>query len=222
MAGGGVMDKAERVEWTERVLDYLNHEKRRCTYGALGGLLGVHPRGVEKYLGDPRPRASWVVLRNTGKPGGNYAPDQMAEGLCNGPEPITCPGELWRRVDPDGVLPHPVGIPVFRWSRWQAFPDPGSGGILTAPFGPGVYELRNRETGERVLFGRSGNVAHRMSSLLPRPLGTGTRNNMGKRAYVRDHLGCIDYRTKPCADNATAVREEGQLRANRHGYLFPT
>ena len=53
------------------------------------------------------------------------------------------------------------------------FRDPGSFGELSAPFGPGVYELRNRKTGELVLFGMSKNVAYRMSSLLPQPDGGG-------------------------------------------------
>ncbi len=111
---------------------------------------------------------------------------------------------------------------AFSWSAWQAFPDPRSGGILTAPFGPGVYELRNRKTDERVLFGMAKNVASRMSSLLPCPLGTGTRNNMKKRTYVCKHLGYIEYRSKPCADGAAAAVEEGLLRENRHRYVFPT
>ena len=29
------------------------------------------------------------------------------------------------------------------WSDWRDFPDPRSFGILVAPFGPGVYEMRN-------------------------------------------------------------------------------
>lgn len=28
------------------------------------------------------------------------------------------------------------------WSEWRRFPDPATGGFLTAPIGPGVYDLR--------------------------------------------------------------------------------
>ena len=122
----------------------------------------------------------------------------------------------------DTMTPRRPSLSVFPWSRWQAFPDPRSGGILTAPFGPGVYELRNRKTNELVLFGRSKNVASRMSSLLPAPLGAGKRNNKEKRIYVDTHLSDIDYRTKPCVDPDTAKMEEKRLRENRHRYIFLT
>ena len=108
-----------------------------------------------------------------------------------------------------------------RLSRWLPFPDPGKRGYLSAPFGPGVYELRNRKTGESVLFGRSKNVARRMSSLLPKPLGTGTRNNEKKSEYVLNHLADIDYRTKSCTSDTHAVEEERALR-QRSCYIFPT
>jgi hypothetical protein len=29
------------------------------------------------------------------------------------------------------------------WQKWRAFPDPRKGMYWVAPFGPGVYELRN-------------------------------------------------------------------------------
>jgi len=80
------------------VLAVLNHEKRRCTYGALAGVLGIANQDVGRYLGCHRPDASWVVLKATGQPSGDWAPDQLAEGLCDGPEPISCPKELCRRV----------------------------------------------------------------------------------------------------------------------------
>ena len=38
-----------------------------------------------------------------------------------------------------------------RWSPWRAFPDPRERAYLCAPFGPGVYELRNSQTRELVL-----------------------------------------------------------------------
>lgn len=108
-----------------------------------------------------------------------------------------------------------------KWSRWRPFPDPRIGGYLSAPFGPGVYELRNRNTSERILFGQGGNTAFRMSSLLPKPHGMGERSNKHKRKYVWDHLHHIEYRSKACADTNEARDEERDLK-KRYAYLFPT
>lgn len=104
---------------------------------------------------------------------------------------------------------------------WRAFPNPENGGNLHAPFGPGVYQLRNRSTGEMVLFGESNNVAERMTSLLPPPFGTGQRRrNKDKQEYVRRHLSDIDYRTRACADKSGAVAEERTFSKN--DYIFRT
>ncbi len=80
-------------------------------------------------------------------------------------------------------------MPEDKWSTWRSFPDPRKGGYLCAPFGPGVYELRNSSTGESVLSGSGKNLAYRMSSLLPKPHGAGARNNEEKRKHVLDYLG---------------------------------
>ena len=111
---------------------------------------------------------------------------------------------------------------IGKWSRWRKFPDPGMGKMLVAPFGPGVYEVRNRDTLQRVLFGRSKNVAKRMSSLLPRAYyGAGGRNNESKKRYVFDHLSVVEYRTLACSDEEMAKQEEKVLKARREDYIFP-
>ncbi|MCO1335480.1 hypothetical protein MO867_14165 [Microbulbifer sp. OS29] len=66
-------------------------------------------------------------------------------------------------------------------TNWKSFPAPCNNDFLIAPFGPGVYDLRNKQAGQLILFGSSENCAHRMSRLLPEPLGCGTRNNIKKR-----------------------------------------
>jgi hypothetical protein len=104
------------------------------------------------------------------------------------------------------------------WSEWRLFPDPRQKGILTAPFGPGCYQLRDGK--QLVLYRRGGHVAQRMTSLLPQPLGCGTRNNEGKRKYVLEHLGTIEYRTLACASDEEARSEENQLRSQSLDYLF--
>ena len=108
------------------------------------------------------------------------------------------------------------------WSAWQQFPDFKAEGYPEASVGPGVYELRNRSTGERVLVGKSVTLARRMKSLLPKSHGgTGTRNNWRKREYVAEHQADIEYRTHDCATDAEAKRLERRM-LNAHTYIFPT
>lgn len=108
------------------------------------------------------------------------------------------------------------------WSEWRPFPDPRNKGYLSAPFGPGVYQLRRKSTGELVLFGQSKNVAHRMTSLLPKPSGSGTRRNQSKREYILEHLADIEYRTVPCATEQEAAQKERGLRVRNKEYIFST
>ncbi len=109
---------------------------------------------------------------------------------------------------------------INRWSQWRPFPDPECGDYLIAPFGPGVYELGDSSTDELILCGKSKNVAYRMSSLLPSPLGAGTRKNSKKRQYVFRHLTKIEYRTMACADEDDAWETEAEMRS-KNEYRFP-
>lgn len=99
---------------------------------------------------------------------------------------------------------------MLDWSEWRDFPDPRRFGFLTAPFGPGVYELRDLEG--LVYCGSGGNVALRMSSLLPPPLGAGTRNNAPLRDYILQNISRIQYRTLPCATREEATTREYELK----------
>lgn len=99
------------------------------------------------------------------------------------------------------------------WSSWAPFPDPRNMDYLNAPFGCGVYQLRIRGTSNYILFGHSNHVAYRMSSLLPKPWGQGTRTNALKRRFVWEHLDQLDYRTMPCHSEEEAKSIERQLKA---------
>jgi predicted solute-binding protein len=94
--------------------------------------------------------------------------------------------------------------------------------MLTAPFGPGCYEIRRSDTAQLVCFGIGGHVAQRMTSLLPVPLGCGTRNNELKRKYIEENLPDIEYRTLPCATRNEAEQVEKMMKANAGAYKFPT
>ena len=61
------MTPDERRDLAEEILCELSKRKMRATYGAVGCILGVLARGVGKCLGDPRPKASWVVAGSTNK-----------------------------------------------------------------------------------------------------------------------------------------------------------
>jgi hypothetical protein len=87
--------------------------------------------------------------------------------------------------------------------------------------GPGVYELRNRSTGELVLVGSAKNCAYRLSSLVPAPWGQGTRRNSKKREYVLEHMDRIDYRCRACLDEEEARGVERRRLAEAE-YIFGT
>ena len=107
------------------------------------------------------------------------------------------------------------------WSDWKSFPDPRKGEYLIAPFGSGVYQFRNTKVDKYVLFGRSDNVAYRMSSLLPKPLGKGTRKNEDNRKYVLNNLNDIEYRTISFVEPNDAKWFESYIKSVEQ-YIFST
>lgn len=108
------------------------------------------------------------------------------------------------------------------WSRWHRFPDPRARETLTAPIGPGCYELRHSSNKQLILFGLGRNVAGRMTSLLPRPQGAAGRNNKTKSAYVLEHISDVEYRTFACDTREDAEAREKRLKANKSAYIFKT
>ena len=100
----------------------------------------------------------------------------------------------------------------FRWVEWRPFPDPRRNDFIYVPFGFGVYQLRNKVTGEYILFGEGKNLAYRMSSLLPSPYGEGKRVNKKKREYVWKNIAEIEYRTVVCGDKKEAQRIQEELK----------
>lgn len=112
-------------------------------------------------------------------------------------------------------------LAVEAWTEWAAFPDPRKKEFLYAPMGPGVYELRWKDTGELVLHGSGKNCAYRMTSLLPATLGQGSRKNQGKRDYVMENLTQLEYRCCACDTEAEARSVEARLKLDAT-YRFPT
>lgn len=77
----------------ELILSCLNQEKIRCTYSAVGKVLGVDTKAVGALLGEKRPEASWVVSKAKHEPTG-YAEDQKHPDLLANPEVIDSEDEL--------------------------------------------------------------------------------------------------------------------------------
>ena len=90
--------QTEKTTTIEEILAYLNDACVRCTYGAVGEIIGVQPQSVGRsYLREPRSEASWVVRARTGQPTG-YNPDQKHPRLEENRDIIRSGDELKKRM----------------------------------------------------------------------------------------------------------------------------
>ena len=89
--GGG--DAADAGLEIGEILSRLGAERKRCTYGAVAGVLGISTAEVGPLLGERRQESSWVVSSKTGRPTG-YSPEQIHPELERHPDVISDPGEL--------------------------------------------------------------------------------------------------------------------------------
>ena len=62
------------------VLEFLNAEQVRATYGAVGELLGIIPRTMSAQLGPHSAERSWIVSAATGLPT-DYSRDETHPSL---------------------------------------------------------------------------------------------------------------------------------------------
>jgi alkylated DNA nucleotide flippase Atl1 len=83
----------------QAILDALNREKIRATYGAVGEVLGMPARSVGQVLGARRVEASWVVKAETGIPT-NYEPHQRHPELLQNAAIISTGEQLRRLLSP--------------------------------------------------------------------------------------------------------------------------
>ena len=95
------------------------------------------------------------------------------------------------------------------WAAWKFFPDPRSGEHLDAPIGPGVFEVRDIETGEQIAFAPSRNVARTLATMMP-PSPSGLRALFSHRTRPIHEL---EYRTRP----ARTIREAKAIAACLNG-----
>jgi hypothetical protein len=100
------------------------------------------------------------------------------------------------------------------WSSWKRFPDAEIGGLIEAPIGPGVYEVRHTLTGRLVAFGHTGNVANTISELkLERGGNVFTR--MFRPVPLTSRVADLEYRTCAAASRAEAKTTAQRLMGLR-------
>jgi hypothetical protein len=81
----------------EDILEFLNAEQVRATYGAVADVLGVIPRSMGARLGLRRPEASWIVNAFNGLPT-DYSQDEWHPALLSQGEIISSGPTLLLRM----------------------------------------------------------------------------------------------------------------------------
>ncbi len=94
------------------------------------------------------------------------------------------------------------------WTTWKRFPDSHSGGLVEAPIGPGVYEVRHVDTGEWIAFGHAGSVANAIGELK-------INGNAGLWAKLFHRSASIPVNELEYRTCATASRSEAKTAASR-------
>jgi hypothetical protein len=79
------------------ILNFLNDEQVRATYGAVADVLGVIPRAMGARLGPHTREASWIVSAETGLPT-DYREHEIHPALQRDRDIITVGGELKTRL----------------------------------------------------------------------------------------------------------------------------
>ncbi len=89
----------------QKIVEFLNANRVRATYGAVGGALGVPGRAVGPMLGARRQELSWIVNGGSGEPTG-YQPQEKHPALHEKAHVIDTGLELLRAIA--GVQPRPA------------------------------------------------------------------------------------------------------------------
>jgi hypothetical protein len=119
----------------------------------------------------------------------------------------------------------------LNWTNWKSLPNPSKSydsfrllmmKAVRNPSYPGVYQLKNNNTGEYVLFGVGVKVGERMCSLIPKDYGgVGRRNNQYKRDYVWKNIENIQFRTITTKTRNEALEIERFLK-HQNIHIFNT
>lgn len=104
---------------------------------------------------------------------------------------------------------------MIGWSSWKRFPDAQRGGLVEAPIGPGLYEVRRELTGELVAFGHAASVAQALASLRPGARARPWRALFGRPSAQAEGL---EYRVFAARSLAAAKGMADGMRRRRHVY----
>lgn len=103
---------------------------------------------------------------------------------------------------------------VQSWSGWKRFPDAQGGGLVEAPIGPGVYEVRHTMTGRVVAFGHARNVANAIGDLKING-GISPLARFFGRAPLVSKVNDLEYRTYAATSRAEAKTAASRLKGLR-------
>jgi hypothetical protein len=105
------------------------------------------------------------------------------------------------------------------WTQWRQFPDARQSGVVEAPIGPGVYEVRAVSTGRLVAFGHSRTVARDLARLQPNasPLPVWLRR--WTTNVVSHSPDDLEYRTCPADTIGDARSLARGLRGRRDVFV---
>ena len=92
------MNEREKMDQVDEILEFLNEERIRCTYTAVGEVIGTIPISVSRYLGRKRPEASWVVSKENRTPTG-YSENERHPDLFRTEKIIQSGHELVKAID---------------------------------------------------------------------------------------------------------------------------
>ena len=108
---------------------------------------------------------------------------------------------------------------MSEWSNWRSMPSPETCREIIAPKGPGVFQIRHKETEEYVFFGISIKCRERMHSLYPIPYGVFNRDNEKRMKYVFENWISLEYRTIATENRKEAVLIQRELKS-LHNHRF--
>ena len=103
------------------------------------------------------------------------------------------------------------------WTSWKRFPDAHSGGLVEAPIGPGVYEVRHVDTGEVIAFGHSGSVANSIGELKINGKAGLWAKMFHRSASIP--VGDLEYRTCATSSKANARAAAERMIGRREAYM---
>lgn len=105
---------------------------------------------------------------------------------------------------------------IATWGEWKSYPKGIPGDRLEAPIGPGLYEVRNLETGALYAFGAVDNVAEALARISAPSWSLASL--FGKqREPVR--LPDLEYRTCITDTKAQAKIAAERMLGRREAYM---